>query len=337
MPDFQPAVTALQQTVADMKNGSTYEAAVAAWYAKHDPGSAGDLGWADPALDVSAWKTMSLPQFFQDAGDPSLAGVNGVVWFRRTFDLPAGDAGKDAVLHLLVDDNDTTWVNGKQVGATEGYNTPRAYKVPADLLKPTGNVVAVRVLDTGGKGGIYGDPAGLNLEVPGGAPLPLSGAGLTNWEPSFPPIPPPAQQGNNPNVVTVLYNGMIAPLVPFGVKGAIWYQGEANAGRAKQYQTLLPTMIKDWRSRFGVGPFPFLLVQLAGWQPGDSWPDLRRGAVADGQKRAECGHRDGHGCRRSKRHPPEKQAGSGPPSGAGGRSESLRRKSGILRPGLQVA
>ena len=94
----------------------------------------------------------------------------------------------------------------------------------------------------------------------------------------------------NPNVVTVLYNGMIAPLVPFGVKGALWYQGEANAGRGKQYQTLLPTLINDWRTRFGVGDFPFLIVQLAGWQPGgDAWAELREAQMLTAQNVPNAG------------------------------------------------
>jgi len=66
-----------------------------------------------------------------------------------------------------------------------------------------------------------------------------------------------------PNTVTVLYNGMIAPILPFGIKGVVWYQGESNTGRARQYRTLLPTLIRDWRARFGAGDFPFLIVQVA--------------------------------------------------------------------------
>jgi sialate O-acetylesterase len=62
-----------------------------------------------------------------------------------------------------------------------------------------------------------------------------------------------------------LYNGMIAPLIPFAIRGAIWYQGESNAGRAHQYRTLFPDMISNWRQDFGQGDFPFLLVQLAPW------------------------------------------------------------------------
>jgi sialate O-acetylesterase len=88
---------------------------------------------------------------------------------------------------------------------------------------------------------------------------------------------------NNPNVPTVLYNGMIAPLLPMAVKGAIWYQGESNAGRPKQYQTLLPTLIRDWRGRFtsSGGEFPFFIVELAGFMPTDAepkdsqWAELR--------------------------------------------------------------
>jgi sialate O-acetylesterase len=98
------------------------------------------------------------------------------------------------------------------------------------------------------------------------------------------PLPGPnGRPGNpgNPNQPTVLYNGMIAPLLPMAAKGAIWYQGESNAGRARQYQTLLPTLIRDWRGQFTGGDFPFFIVQLAGFmavdpQPKDSqWAELR--------------------------------------------------------------
>jgi sialate O-acetylesterase len=90
-----------------------------------------------------------------------------------------------------------------------------------------------------------------------------------------------AVPNNNPNIVTVLNNGMINPLVPFAIKGAIWYQGESNAGRAIQYRTLLPTLIADWRKQFGVGDFPFYIVQLANFMAKDAepksdpWPLLR--------------------------------------------------------------
>ncbi len=96
------------------------------------------------------------------------------------------------------------------------------------------------------------------------------------------PAPPPEPAGpGNPHGASVLYNAMIAPLVPFAVRGAIWYQGEANAGRAFQYRKLLPAMIRDWRAAWGRGDFPFLIVQLANfkdakpWPGDDDWAELR--------------------------------------------------------------
>ena len=126
MPDFQAAVARM-----DASGGATgtLSQKMAAWYTKNDPGLAAN--WSDAATDDAAWQTMALPGVFQNAGIPELSGINGIVWFpqgRST--LPAGDAGKEAVLHFLADDNDTTWVNGTQVGATEGYNVPRAYRLP---------------------------------------------------------------------------------------------------------------------------------------------------------------------------------------------------------------
>ncbi len=263
-PDFGPLLDQL-----DAASGSkvTLDQRLADWYTKNDPGT--PANWQAAGFDDSSWKTIPAPGLFQDAGVPELSAVNGVVWYRRTFDLPAASAGKDAVLHLLVDDNDTTWINGKQVGATQGFQTPRAYAVPAALLKPTGNVVAVRVLDTSGKGGIYGDPAGLNLTVPGSDPLPLAGPWRVKLGVALSAAPPlPVTIENNQNFPSVLYNGQIAPLATFGIKGAIWYQGETNSDRSAQYRRLLPALIGDWRTHWGEGNFPFLIVQLAGWQPG---------------------------------------------------------------------
>ena len=75
---------------------------------------------------------------------------------------------------------------------------------------------------------------------------------------------------------TVLFNAMISPIIPYAIRGATWYQGESNASRAYQYRALLPALIRDWRSRFGVGDFPFLIVQLAGFgEDGGTWPYLR--------------------------------------------------------------
>jgi sialate O-acetylesterase len=97
-----------------------------------------------------------------------------------------------------------------------------------------------------------------------------------------PPWAPEAPVGlNHPYSPTGLYYGMIKPIIPYGIRGAIWYQGESNAGRAYQYRTLFPVMIKCWREAWKQGDFPFYYVQLANWrairsEPTQSdWAELR--------------------------------------------------------------
>jgi sialate O-acetylesterase len=215
-----------------------------------------------------------------------LATFDGFVWFRRTLELPAAWEGKDLALRLgPIADSDTAWFNGAAVGSTDGRNAPREYRVPGALVKAGKATLAVRVLNTQGQGGFVGQAGQMTLAPTNAASQALSLAGAWRYRDSTPlaktpPRPQPAQ-GLGPNTVGVLFNGMIAPLVPFAAQGAIWYQGESNAGRAKQYQTLLPTLIRDWRSRFGVGDFPFYIVQLANFmavkpEPGESgWAELR--------------------------------------------------------------
>ncbi len=277
LPEFVPAVEQVE-AAAKNQNAATFAQQMADWWTKNDPGTAAN--WQNADIDVAAWKTMNLPAKWEDAGLPDF---DGVAWIRKEVAIPDAWAGKDLTLHLgPIDDNDSTFFNGTQVGSTEGWQAPRDYKIPGNLVKAGKNIIAVRVLDTGGGGGAYGNAADMKLEAPGAEPIALAGAwSFKDSVPLNKTAPAPAQINGNPNVTTVLYNGMIAPLVPFGVKGAIWYQGESNAGRGKQYQTLLPTMIKDWRNRFGVGEFPFYIVQLANFmeakdQPGESaWAELR--------------------------------------------------------------
>lgn len=303
LPDFAPVVTAMQQARQDPNGfGKTTDA----WYAKHDPGSAVDGAagktWADPDLSTTDWKTIEEPVAFQQSGLAELAGTNDVVWLRREFDLPAGWSGKDLTLHLgPIDDRDTTYINGTPVGGLNDYAAPRDYKVPAALLKSGRNVLAVRVLDTGGTGGLSEKATGIRIEAVGDpAPaIPLAGPWLVKVGAPIPADDPaPAVPGSDQNTPTTLYNGMVSPLVPFGLKGAIWYQGESNAGRGRQYQTLLPALIGDWRKRFGVGDFPFLVVQLANYDPdlaqhtlpGESgWAEVREAQLLTAQHLSKVG------------------------------------------------
>lgn len=278
MDDFRPAVNSFREMAKAQESGSDkFDEAMSKWWNENDPGSKQAWFQGDTATDD--WKTMSLPGGWESRG---LNDFDGIVWFRTEFDLPRSAAGKEAVLHLgAIDDRDTTWVNGVKVGAMNDWNAPRNYKVAAEVLKPGRNSIAIRVLDTGGGGGLHGQANQMSLEIKGDG---ISLAGDWKYRVSTPlagTTPAPQPLSNNPNVVTVLYNGMLAPIVPYGIKGAIWYQGESNAGRARQYRTLLPTMIRDWRQRFGVGDFPFFIVELANFmavqkQPVESgWADLR--------------------------------------------------------------
>jgi sialate O-acetylesterase len=273
------------QAMADLERQSKPTAgnpdSHAEWFATNDPGSAG--GWADEKFADGAWATINQPCQWSGSNIADLMNFDGVVWFRRSLDLPADAAGKEAVLDLgAIDDEDTVWVNGKQIGATEGFQKLRSYTVPAGLLKQGENSIAVRVLDLNGDGGFTGPAGQMKLVIPTLTPLLLDGAWRYKVGADLTKTTAyPKRLGSNPNIPTVLYNAMIAPLVPYGIKGAIWYQGESNAGRAIQYRKVLPALIGDWRARFTQSDFPFYIVQLANFtprlpQPGESeWAELR--------------------------------------------------------------
>ncbi len=292
MPDFTQAIAQIDAT----GNGTTldnYERKLAIWMFNNDKSIYSTWRTETPDPASGAWSEMALPNAWEDAG---LKDFDGMVWFRKEIELPESVAGKEATLNLgAIDDMDTTWVNGNRVGGMNVHNAVRTYKLPAGTLKPGKNIIAVRVLDTGGGGGLNGIGSEMFLKV-GDETIVLAGTWQYKVADALAKLPPlPAQQSNNPNLVTVLNNGMIHPLLPFAIKGAIWYQGESNAGRAEQYQTLLPTLITDWRKQFGVGDFPFYIVQLANFlaqdaEPkSDPWPLLREAQTMTAQKVKNAG------------------------------------------------
>ena len=280
--DFNAAMAALEAQANASGSDSQED-----WFTKHDAGTKG--GWSGDTIDDAAWTAIGQPLQWTGSPVAELANLDGVVWFRRALELPAEAAGKEAVLQLgAIDDEDTVWLNGRKIGEGEGWNEARSYKVPAGLLKAGRNSIAVRVLDHSGGGGLVG-PADQMKLVAGAAVVPLAGEWRYKVGADLAKCPPfPRRGGGNPNVPTVLYNAMIAPLLPYGIKGAIWYQGESNAGRAQQYRKVLPAMIGDWRKRFGQGDFPFYIVQLANFMPkqpapGPSeWAELREAQAMTG-------------------------------------------------------
>jgi sialate O-acetylesterase len=235
----------------------------------------GAESWKDENIDDSRWPLMQLPNFWetQQIGD-----LDGLVWFRKTINLSAKDAGKSATLDLaMIDDNDITYVNGVQVGSTNGYNVTREYNIPLGVLKEGKNLIAVRVEDTGGGGGIYGDSSDMKLTL-GNNVYRLAG----HWNYRVQEIAGGSASVGPNSYPTLLFNAMVNPLIPFAMEGVIWYQGESNAGRAYQYSKSFPLMINDWRSRWGEGDFPFYFVQLASFNSangnssnGSTWAELR--------------------------------------------------------------
>ncbi len=218
-----------------------------------------------------------------------LAEFDGVVWYERQVEIPAHWQGHDLTLELgPIDDNDTTWFGDSLVGASHGsgmWNQDRKYPVPASAVKAGSVALRVRVLDTGGAGGFSGRPEQMRLlKKDSSDSIPLAGEWQRSEGSSMAELGQlPSTGWPNQHVPTALSNGMLAPIIPYGIRGTIWYQGESNANRALQYRTLFPALIKDWRARWGRGDFPFYFVQIAPFGYG---PGKEGGALRDAQRRA---------------------------------------------------
>lgn len=255
-----------------------------AWFQEFEPGSRPTMQFHAAALDLSSWNPVTVPSMWENDGLP---GFDGVVWYRTEFDLPENWQGVPLEMHLgAIDDIDTTWINGIQLGSTSGWRTPRVYAVPAGALRPGRNTIAIRVLDTGGGGGLWGGDVPLRLQPAQQAPQALSLAGTWWRKPSVSlahvPRRPPADFTTTPSAASVLYNGMIAPVLPYPIRGVIFYQGESNNDRAEQYRTLFPALINDWRRAWAQPEMPFLFVQIAPFR--DMRPELREAQLLAWQR-----------------------------------------------------
>jgi len=267
MPDFQDYLAALKQIPSDPieqkeyidKEQNTYNAQLTT---KDRGYSEGKTLWVGTAVDDNNWEAMYVPKNWEDQ---TLKNFDGVVWLRKTIEIPASQAGKDLTLNLgTVDDNEITYFNDQQIGATQGWDRERTYLIPGKLVKEGKNIITVRVFDSGGGGGIYGSPDKVFLTNGSAFKLSLSGdwkykIGFSMMEIVAPKVMPNQVQP------TTLFNGMINPLIPYAFGGVIWYQGEANEFRAEQYSRLFPLLIHDWRSYWDKD-FPFYFVQLANYK-----------------------------------------------------------------------
>ena len=279
LKDFDAGVAEVARRHAE---GQTeYGNYITHWYDDYDLGTRGGANWAAAALDDSSWKTVQVPgAFFRDLGIDDVAGL---CWLRKEITLPATLPAGMARLYLgSVDKMDTTYINGTQVGASSWVENPRTYFAREGILKPGRNVIAIRLFKLSASKGFPDGPDSLRLTLGDGTVIPLSG----EWKGKLsvdgrPPQALPLGFENNPVMAGVLYNGMISPIVPLAITGAIWYQGESNEKHAAQYRELLPAMIADWRRNFSQGDFPFYIVSLPMYKHrsdvpvDDSWAEVR--------------------------------------------------------------
>ncbi len=246
-------------------------------------------GWAAMDEPSPHWPKMKLPANWRTEG----LDFNGIVWFRKTVDVPAGWAGRDLQLGIgSADKSDITYFNGAKVGSVtmrdrpDAWSFSRVYRVPGALVKAGRNVIAVRVHCDRFDAGLRGPAKAMALSCPedsGTAPIRLDGSWGYAVETNYGIVtgPPQPLGPDNPNSPTTLFNSLLAPLTNFPIRGAIWYQGESNVERAAQYQHLFPALIRDWRRLWHNDHLAFYFVQLANYmatrdQPGPSpWAELR--------------------------------------------------------------
>lgn len=275
------ALNVLAVFAADAAEGERQWRAVSdSWWRGHDPGTR--QGWNGTRLDDRTWAPIPGAGFWE-ATTPDLSTFDGMVWMRTHVNLTRAQGRQAAVLSIgPVDDVDTTWVNGRFIGGSQGWDTPRTYRIAAGGLKAGDNVIAVGALDTGGGGGAWGPAADKALTLADGTRISLADGWRYRVAAPLSALPdPPRKPWVGGSGLTTLYNGMIAPLGPWGLSGVAWYQGESNVSAPDQYGTLLPALMASWRSRFERADLPFLVVQLADFGPrrGDpapsAWAGLR--------------------------------------------------------------
>ena len=217
--------------------------------------------WSDPNYIPRGWRRINIPGYWEDQG---LKDLNGIVWYRREIELPAAMANNPARVFLgRIVDADELYINGTRVGQTTYLYPQRRYAVPAGILKAGKNIFVVRVTNTNGKGGFVPDKPYCIFS--GKDTIDLKGDWQYKVGAAFKPNSDNSYGINLQNQPAALFNAMVAPAIPYKIKGVCWYQGESNAGQPRQYEKLMLAQINDWRSQWAVAQLPFLYVQLPGY------------------------------------------------------------------------
>jgi sialate O-acetylesterase len=280
VPAFTAGVNDVAQYAADPQKAQLDHAnRQEAWWDAHDKSARAQRAWISPAFNDSAWPRLKATGGWKDSGHADLASFEGVVWLRTRVTLTAEQAAKANELTLgPVDTFDTTWINGQWAGSGSIDWVWRDYQVPTGVFKAGENVIVLRVL---GRGGLTGKPDMRFIKTSDGQAIPLSADWAYKTGMAATGLSIPSAPWEVPTSVTTLYNGMIAPLAPYTVKAAAWYQGESNTGRAAEYRTLLPLLMTDWRKRFSAPDLPMLIVQLSSFgapltaPAASEWAELR--------------------------------------------------------------
>ncbi len=284
VPQYATRVQQLKDTTYVSKlvrETAVRNAAVAAQFEPNDLGLKSELPWYHSSYVPQGWQSFWLPGYWADQG---LRNLKGVVWFRKEITLPEQVAGKAGKLMMgAMVDADETYVNGQKVGNVTYKYPPRRYEIPAGLLKPGKNTIVIRLTNTTDKGGFVPDKA-YNLLI-GDQTLDLRGDWQYKVGQVFTlskdiPAEPNFSAQNEP---TGLYNTMVAPVIPYAIKGVLWYQGETNSHKPLEYEQLLKALIADWRSKWSRPNLPFIFAQLPNfmevdYSPAESnWALLREG------------------------------------------------------------
>ncbi len=256
--------------------------------------------WGRPGFDSNDWKTMEQPGGWQK----DMKNFEGIADFIKEVEIPSDWAGKDLIMSLgAIDECDIAFFNGNEIGsigfeAHHYWEIPRKYTIPGGLVNPGKSIIAVKIVNEVGAGGFTGKPGKMFLQSKGGGKkIPLVGVWKYKVEKELKRperLRRPYGPGHH-NAPSVLYNAKIHPIIPYAIKGVIWYQGESNAGRAYQYRKLLPAMIKDWRKNWQQGNFTFLIVQLANYMTpsknpeSSAWAELREAQTMTAKKLPNCG------------------------------------------------
>ena len=246
-----------------------------------DKGMAGPVRWTDPDYIPEKEHKFWLPGYWADQG---VKGLHGILYFRKEINIPVSMTGIPAKLFLgRIVDADSTFVNGQFVGNITYQYPPRRYGLPSGLLKPGRNIIVIKVVNSAGKGGFVPDKH--YALTANGQTIDLRG----DWTYQvgqvleFPGAEHHESSDYDPQIsITGLYNTMVAPAVPYAIRGFLWNQAEGNTGFPKEYAKYLPALIRDWRAKWNEGDIPFLYAQLPGfmeveYSPSESdWAQLRQ-------------------------------------------------------------